>query len=159
MACLPVLFLFTSSEQVDQEGGKSSFVQYLGNELIARAMPAAAAAVCEKNYSTRIFRYIEIAFKRDIVSNLHLICVHVFFSLEILVKRFRSSYHMYVCRRQKVSLPGFETSCFFHKTLLYCSHISVQRTLSLLNHNTAPNVDPSIRKGDKDDGSASNRTC
>ena len=109
------MFLFVSSEQVDQQGGKSGFVQYLGNELIARTMPAAAAAVCEKNYSTRIFRYIEIAFKRDIVSNLHLICVHVFFSLEILVKRFRSSYHMYVCRREKVSLPGFEAGWVFEQ--------------------------------------------
>ena len=121
-------------------------------------MPAAAAAVCEKNYSTRIFRYIEIAFKRDIVSNRHVICLivpcsvhfictplsacqpgkrrvyfgccgtgvrivsyrtlchcHVFFYPEILVKRFRSSYHMYDCRREKVSLPGSEAGRLFEQ--------------------------------------------
>ena len=56
-------FLF-AREQIEQQGGESQIVQRARDELIARAMPAAAAAVREEDQSLRAVGHSEIATER-----------------------------------------------------------------------------------------------
>jgi len=64
MASVLVLGLLLFGEQIDQQSGQAGPPQVLGDETVARTVPAAARAVREQHDAGRLIRYAEGPFER-----------------------------------------------------------------------------------------------